>query len=250
MKLKLKNGLRSIVPIHLQDESATRFCMFSNVKSACYSPGSVPVYLNVYDLTSMNGYLYWAGVGVFHTGVEVYGVEYAFGAHEYPTSGVFEIEPRQCPGFKFRKSIFIGTTYLDPIQIREFMELQSSNYSGDSYHLIMKNCNHFCEDVCYKLTGNRIPKWVNRLAKIGSLCNCILPEAIKASGVQQGPDFPGFDSEKRRLRSSFRCLSSISMRHSRDKEVSISSLFLRSHYKDCLLPRKFRSSRSGSLREG
>nr|GMD84355.1 deSI-like protein At4g17486 [Ipomoea batatas] len=159
MKLKLKNGLRSIVPIHLQDESATRFCMFSNVKSACYSPGSVPVYLNVYDLTSMNGYLYWAGVGVFHTGVEVYGVEYAFGAHEYPTSGVFEIEPRQCPGFKFRKSIFIGTTYLDPIQIREFMELQSSNYSGDSYHLIMKNCNHFCEDVCYKLTGNRIPKW-------------------------------------------------------------------------------------------
>lgn len=97
----------------------------------------------------------------------VYGIEYAFGAHDYPTSGVFEVEPRQCPGFKFRKSIFMGTTSLDPLQIREFMERQSANYNGDAYHLIVKNCNHFCEDICYKLTGNSIPKWVNRLARIG-----------------------------------------------------------------------------------
>ena len=97
----------------------------------------------------------------------VYGVEYAFGAHDYSTSGVFEVEPRQCPGFKFRKSIFMGTTSLDPFQIREFMERQSANYNGDAYHLIVKNCNHFCEDICYKLTGNSIPKWVNRLARIG-----------------------------------------------------------------------------------
>lgn len=99
----------------------------------------------------------------------VHGLEYAFGAHDYPSSGVFEVEPRQCPGFKFRKSIFIGTTSLDPIQVREFMERQSASYNGDTYHLIAKNCNHFCKDVCYKLTGKSIPKWVNRLAKIGTL---------------------------------------------------------------------------------
>lgn len=98
----------------------------------------------------------------------VHGVEYAFGAHDYPSSGVFEVEPRQCPGFKFRKSIFIGTTCLDPIQVREFMERQSASYNGDTYHLIAKNCNHFCKDVCYRLTGKQIPKWVNRLAKIGN----------------------------------------------------------------------------------
>lgn len=104
----------------------------------------------------------------------VHGIEYAFGAHDYPTSGVFEVEPRQCPGFKFRKSIFIGTTCLDPIQVREFMERQSASYNGDTYHLIVKNCNHFCRDICYKLTGKSIPKWVNRLAKIGtfSSSNC------------------------------------------------------------------------------
>ena len=65
-------------------------------------------------------------------------------------SGVFEVEARQCPGFKFRKSIFMGTTSLDPIQVREFMERQSANYNGDTYHLIAKNCNHFCDDICYK----------------------------------------------------------------------------------------------------
>lgn len=97
----------------------------------------------------------------------VHGVEYAFGAHDYSSSGVFEVEPRQCPGFKFRKSILVGTTSLDATQVREFMERQAANYNGDTYHLIVKNCNHFCKDICYKLTGKRIPKWVNRLAKLG-----------------------------------------------------------------------------------
>ena len=104
----------------------------------------------------------------FLCALTVHGVEYAFGAHEYPTSGVFEVEPRCCPGFKFRKSILMGTTCLDPVQFREFMERNSANYNGDMYHLIVKNCNHFCEDICYKLTGKHIPKWVNRLARIGN----------------------------------------------------------------------------------
>ena len=107
----------------------------------------------------------------------VHGVEYAFGAHNYPTSGVFEVKPRQCPVFKFRKSTFIGTTHLDPIQVREFMEHQSLKYKGDAYRLIAKNCNHFCDDICYSLTGNRIPKWVNRLAKIGA-CSSIFARLI------------------------------------------------------------------------
>lgn len=106
-------------------------------------------------------------------------MEYAFGAHDYPTSGVFEVEPRQCPGFKFRKSIFVGTTSLDPFQIREFMENMSAKYNGDSYHLIVKNCNHFCEDISYKLTGNSIPKWVNRLARIGICMTCLQTHLLK-----------------------------------------------------------------------
>ena len=29
-----------------------------------------PVKLNVYDLTDMNGYMYWFGLGVYHSAIE------------------------------------------------------------------------------------------------------------------------------------------------------------------------------------
>ncbi|KAL3538945.1 hypothetical protein ACH5RR_002311 [Cinchona calisaya] len=249
MRQKLKNGWRSINPLNMQGKSANCFCIFPQVDSEGYSPTDTSVYLNVYDLTPINGYFYWAGIGVFHTGVEVHGIEYAFGAHSHPASGVFEVEPCRCPGFKFRKSIFIGTTYMDPIQVRDFIEQQSAYYNGDTYQLVRKNCNHFCEDICYRLTGNRIPKWVNRLARIGSICNCILPESLKAPSAQPGSNFQRHDSEKKKLKSYFGCLSSISMRQ-KETEVSVSSLFLQSHYKGFLTPWEPRISRSGSLKEG
>lgn len=246
MKLSSKKGWNSLMPLRLRGKSATHFCMFSKVRSAGQTKGNAPVYLNVYDLTPMNGYVYWAGLGIFHSGVEVHGVEYAFGAHDYSTSGVFEVEPRQCPGFRFRKSIFMGTTCLDPLQVREFMELHSVNYFGDTYHLITKNCNHFCKDTCYKLTGNSIPRWVNRLAKIGSLCNWLLPEALRVTAVCHEPAYQTCDSEKLRLRSTFCRLSSISMRQ---KQLSASSLFLHSPLKGCLASWEFRRSGAIPLKE-
>ncbi|KAE8710494.1 DeSI-like protein [Hibiscus syriacus] len=147
--------------------------------------GSVPVYLNVYDLTPINGYAYWFGLGIYHSGVQVHGVEYGFGAHEHTTTGIFEVEPRQCPGFTFRKSILIGRTDLGPKDVRSFMEKLAKEYSGNSYHLITKNCNHFCNDVCVQLTSKPIPRWVNRLARLGFLCNCVLPAGLNETKVRQ-----------------------------------------------------------------
>ncbi|KAL6504676.1 hypothetical protein OROHE_023434 [Orobanche hederae] len=235
MTLRSKKGWKSVVPFRLTTKSAPRFCLFSKGKSDSYGAKTTSVYLNVYDLTHMNAYVYWAGLGIFHSGVEVHGVEYAFGAHDFPTSGVFEVEPRQCPGFQFRKSIFVGTTSLNAGQVREFMERQAARYNGDTYHLIVKNCNHFCKDICYKLTGKRIPKWVNRLAKLGSVFSFVLPEALKITAVQHDPTkYQGYvDSEKRRLRSTFSCLSSIS---SRQKQLLTSSLLLQSPLKGFLPP--------------
>ncbi|KAH6755182.1 PPPDE putative thiol peptidase family protein [Perilla frutescens var. hirtella] len=144
------------------------------------------VYLNVYDLTSVNGYAYWLGLGVYHSGLQVHGVEYAFGAHEYPTTGIFEGEPKQCEGFTFRKSILIGWTDMSAAQVRGLMEKFAEKYRGNAYNLITKNCNHFCNDACIQLTGNPIPNWVNRLARIGFLCKCIIPVNINSSKVGHG----------------------------------------------------------------
>eukprot|EP00268_Persea_americana_P028713 TRINITY_DN27851_c0_g1_i3.p1 TRINITY_DN27851_c0_g1~~TRINITY_DN27851_c0_g1_i3.p1 ORF type:complete len:142 (-),score=16.64 TRINITY_DN27851_c0_g1_i3:320-745(-) len=91
------------------------------------------LYLNVYDLTHVNNYLYWFGFGVFHSGIEAHGMEYAFGAHEYSTSGVFEVEPKSCPGFTYRRSVWLGSTDMSPSEFRSFMEELSVNWKTDSW---------------------------------------------------------------------------------------------------------------------
>ncbi|ANM68389.1 PPPDE putative thiol peptidase family protein [Arabidopsis thaliana] len=138
--------------------------------------------------------------------VLVHGVEYGFGAHDHSTTGIFEVEPKQCPGFTFRKSILIGRTDLDPENVRVFMEKLAEEYSGNSYHLITKNCNHFCNDVCVQLTRRSIPSWVNRLARFGLFCNCVLPAELNETKVRQvrskEEKIPEVEKKKLRSRSS------------------------------------------------
>jgi len=153
------------------------------------------LYLNVYDLTPINNYLYWFGLGIFHSGIEVHGLEYGFGAHEYSSSGVFEVEPKSCPGFIFRRSVLLGSTDMSRSEFRSFMEHLSAKYHGDTYHLIAKNCNHFTDEVSLQLTGKSIPGWVNRLARLGSFCNCLLPESIQVTAVRHLPDHPVYSDD-------------------------------------------------------
>nr|XP_018682274.1 PREDICTED: deSI-like protein At4g17486 isoform X4 [Musa acuminata subsp. malaccensis] len=152
--------------------------------------GRTRLYLNVYDLTPINKYLYWFGLGVFHSGIEVHGQEYGFGAHDYPSSGVFEVEPKSCPGFIFRRSVWLGTTDMSRSEFRILIEDLAGKYHGDTYNLIIKNCNHFTDEVCMHLTGKSIPGWVNRLARLGSFFRCIIPENIRVSAVGQLPTHP------------------------------------------------------------
>ncbi|KAK8294750.1 hypothetical protein V6Z11_D05G020000 [Gossypium hirsutum] len=147
------------------------------------------VILNVYDLTPINNYSYWVGFGIFHSGIEVHGKEYGFGAHDFPISGVFEVEPKSCPGFIYRCSILLGCINMSFSEFRALIESVASEYHGDTYHLISKNCNHFTEDIVHRLTGKHIPGWVNRLARIGSLCSCLLPESLQVTTVKQLPEY-------------------------------------------------------------
>lgn len=76
-----------------------------------------PIILNVYDMYWINEYTTSIGLGVFHSGVEIYGTEYAYGGHPFQFTGIFEITPRDHEElgeqFRFRygcKTVFNNNT--------------------------------------------------------------------------------------------------------------------------------------------
>ncbi|CAN6190447.1 unnamed protein product [Urochloa humidicola] len=152
---------------------------------------STPVYLNVYDITPANGYARWLGLGVYHSGVQVHGVEYAYGAHDGGSSGIFEVVPRRCPGYAFRESVLVGATELSRAEVRAVMAELAADFPGDAYYLVSRNCNHFCDAACRRLVARaRIPRWVNRLAKIGVVFTCVIPgngRAVRRKGGELSP---------------------------------------------------------------
>nr|GMD87994.1 deSI-like protein At4g17486 isoform X1 [Ipomoea batatas] len=174
-------------------ENSSNSC--SNDSSLNDRSSETQVVLNVYDLFPLNHYTVWFGFGIFHSGIEVHGMEYGFGAHDFPFSGVFEVEPKNCPGFIYRCSIPLGRINMPVSEFHTFLENVASEYHGDTYHLISNNCNHFTDDMANRLTGKGIPGWVNRLAKLGALCNCLLPESLQVTTVKQVPEYHLYTDE-------------------------------------------------------
>lgn len=198
---------------------------------SCYTGAGEPLKLNVYDLTRMNGYMYWFGLGIYHSAIEAYGVEYAYGAHDYPSSGVFEVEPQQCPGFKFRKSITLGIVWMGAQKFREFVEEIACEYTGDSYHLLYKNCNHFCDDVSIRLVGSAIPCWINRLARLGSFCSCFLPDALQRDTVPT-LEYEAFEDDTKSSQSRYRQLAqTLAILAPKRRHLIASSAFLQSSFR-------------------
>lgn len=136
------------------------------------------VRLVIYDLSDQNWWTAWAGVGIFHSGVEVYGIEWAYGGHEYDVSGIFATNPGDAPGpVTFRERVDIGYTNLSPQEVQDAVQEMGEVYKGNAYHLLQRNCNTFSNDLCKRLTGKEAPAWVNRLAGIATCVHCLLPPA-------------------------------------------------------------------------
>nr|CAD2156197.1 unnamed protein product [Meloidogyne enterolobii] len=117
-----------------------------------------PVFLNVYDMYWLNDYAFGLGV------------EYSYGGHPFPLSGIFENSPKDPDelgdNFKFRESIHLGETDFSPEDVQKIIRQMGNEYQGDKYHLISKNCNHFSNQLSKTLTGKELPSWINRLANI------------------------------------------------------------------------------------
>ncbi|CAO3646573.1 unnamed protein product [Mucor hiemalis] len=117
------------------------------------------------------------GVGVFHSGVEIGNKEYCFGGHEVPNvTGVFAIEPRVgIPELSLKQTIDMGTTDLTDKEIEELLVKLSDEFTGPSYNLLTRNCNHFTEEFVKYLNNKSTPTWINRAAKLGNMFPCVVP---------------------------------------------------------------------------
>eukprot|EP01126_Amoeba_proteus_P063044 TRINITY_DN8647_c0_g2_i11.p1 TRINITY_DN8647_c0_g2~~TRINITY_DN8647_c0_g2_i11.p1 ORF type:complete len:323 (+),score=59.25 TRINITY_DN8647_c0_g2_i11:81-1049(+) len=143
---------------------------------ACgYQPEGEPVYLHVYSLpTDTHVVLTWMdkiGMGAYHSGVEVYGLEYCFVGGFDDECGIQVSAPKVVPpgvDWVYKESILIGYTKYLKSEVEDIKCAMEKSWPRDSYHLLTKNCNHFSNEFALALTGTGIPTWINRLAGIGT----------------------------------------------------------------------------------
>ncbi|KAF0992361.1 hypothetical protein HZS_7676 [Henneguya salminicola] len=148
---------------------------------------SIPVKLNIYDVVDVGPVFSFLGLGVYHSGVEVYdkGI-YAYGGHSEESTGIYSLPPKTCEFFNLpysyrlninKQTVLIGHTKLSEQQIEALVHEMAISYSGNAYRLIQQylfivekfsNCNHFSEELSQKLCQKSIPSYVNRIASLVS----------------------------------------------------------------------------------
>ena len=168
--------------------------------------------LNVYDLNEANSYLFPVGLGnlhllrsspfcmpftlmdvlfhrmfclgpgFYHSGVVIGSTEYTFGAG----SGIFSHSPKEAPSCVYRETLDYGCCEYSNQQIEGIINEMRRDFDGDSYHIMMKNCNAFSDALLLKILNRSIPGYVNRTAYIGSLFSfCFPPSLTGIPGPQQ-----------------------------------------------------------------
>merc|ERR1719313_2837506 len=132
---------------------------------------SAPVYLQVYtlDLGPVTAVTNLLGLGgAYHAGVEVYGVEWAFGACPTPGTGVYHTAPSRSQIGVWNSRVPLGETDLSPSEVKGALETLQKAWSGRGYHLTRRNCIHFCDAFAEALGVERSPAWVNELANLAT----------------------------------------------------------------------------------
>mmetsp|Transcript_9054 Transcript_9054/g.25085 ORF Transcript_9054/g.25085 Transcript_9054/m.25085 type:complete len:357 (+) Transcript_9054:66-1136(+) len=144
--------------------------------------------------TEFNSAMQELGTGAYHVGVEINGIEYAYGAGKTPgKTGVFTCYPKRSPGYQYRTTIDLGmrplvrrpallnsneqqleslvAVYEQPVDAKVVMKEMAEEYLCTDYDLLRKNCCSFACDACQRLgvPEDEIPSWFSNLAQTGAI---------------------------------------------------------------------------------
>mmetsp|Transcript_58512 Transcript_58512/g.148495 ORF Transcript_58512/g.148495 Transcript_58512/m.148495 type:complete len:231 (+) Transcript_58512:37-729(+) len=109
-----------------------------------------PVTLHVYDLdfygidSSMISK--FAGVPIYHLGVEIYQLEFCFGV-----DGIISLWPGNYDVQRHRKAEALGMTTLTNRQVLDVLNDLTEQWDGSAYRLLGKNCQTFANEFCKRL---------------------------------------------------------------------------------------------------
>lgn len=88
---------------------------------------------------------------------QVYGEdEWSFGFCEHGT-GVFSCPATKNPMYTYRETIKLGKTSFSIFKVNQILRELSREWPGQSYDLLSKNCNHFCDEFCERLGVPKLP---------------------------------------------------------------------------------------------
>lgn len=54
--------------------------------------------------------------------------------------------------------------------VQDLVQSLGNKYKGRSYHLLQRNCNHFSEELVWRLCRQRLPSWVRDMPSGLLLC--------------------------------------------------------------------------------
>ncbi|CAK9058733.1 unnamed protein product [Durusdinium trenchii] len=129
-------------------------------------------WLHVYDLNGTevaNNTLHPLGLGLFHAGLEVYGVEWSFGGCPLPPgalpyTGVSPMRPRSCPCATYRESVSLGPIPISAQEVWQILVKLAARWLSHEYHPLKRNCLDFCSEFSRALRLQEVPGWLGRLA--------------------------------------------------------------------------------------
>lgn len=129
----------------------------------------IQVFINIYLLndSKLCQLLHKIGLGVYHSSVTLGSREYFYG-YCPKGCGIGEMnlsnESESTP-LLFQK-MYITKIEIDEERLKEIICEMAKEYRGQKYDILTYNCHIFTNDLCKRLCGKNLPKWVDRLPKL------------------------------------------------------------------------------------